>query len=411
MRNILLTALAVLLVATAVAQEEERKIVQFGTVYSALPWLNAEGGEKEGFVYMDNLDFTANLNIDRIFKWENDLILFAYVLSNHGGQASSLMGDFQVASNIEAPRSTRLFELWVQENFFHNDISVLVGLYDLNSEFDVLRPGTIFINSSFGIGAEYAQSGVNGPSIFPISSLGFRMSAQLGDKAVLRIAALDGVPGDAQDPTSNRIRLTTEEGALLAVETSIYPGSTVVINPENVERGYVTRRKKVGREHEIPTNDKINLGGWYYTAKFPELNSPYESHGNWGVYAGMQKYFHFGREGRYLALFGRYGVANATYNQLQSALSGGVVFSDLIQDKTDYLGLAFSTGYNGKPYLNAMQPEESPLRAETVVEFTYSISLANWFSIQPDVQYMINPGMRRSLNNSLGIGLLLQVSI
>ena len=78
--------------------------------------------------------------------------------------------------------------------------SLLLGLYDLNSEFDVIETAGLFLNSSFGIGAEYGSSGRNGPSIFPATSFGARLSGQPVQSLFIRGAVLDGVPGDPPPP-------------------------------------------------------------------------------------------------------------------------------------------------------------------------------------------------------------------
>ena len=39
-------------------------------------------------------------------------------------------------------------------------------MYDLNSEFYRVESGGLFLNSSFGIGPEFARSGAGGPSPF-----------------------------------------------------------------------------------------------------------------------------------------------------------------------------------------------------------------------------------------------------
>ena len=41
---------------------------------------------------------------------------------------------------------------------------------NLNAEFYVNDSSAMFINSSFGMGQDFAQSGKNGPSIFPVTS-------------------------------------------------------------------------------------------------------------------------------------------------------------------------------------------------------------------------------------------------
>ncbi|MBR11252.1 MAG: hypothetical protein CMP48_26690 [Rickettsiales bacterium] len=388
------------------AQAQDDPFLEYGVVYSSLPWYNLRGGLDQGFVYMDNADVTAKLNFNESFNWEQDFSIFLYGLGNHGENLTYLMGDFQVAGNIQAPKTWRLFEAWAQQNFLDDKVSVLIGLYDLNSEFDVLRPGTIFINSSFGIGAEYAQSGLNGPSIFPVSSLGTRWSFALSKQVKLKVAVLDGVPGNVNNPKSNRVHLSSEEGALLAFETSYYTSTTTKYE---MQRGYVTRRKKVGRQHSIPTNDKINLGGWYYTSSYPHLDGSGFSAGNFGVYVGAQKYwFYSDYDDRYIALFARYGIAAQEYNQLGSAMSGGIVFASSTSEATDYVGIGFSTGINGSKFMDQNPDREGN---ETAIELTYSFPFRRWLTLQPDVQYVINPSSIPEINNPLAIGLLIQVSI
>lgn len=406
----LLLALPVISLSAQEQAESDKSWVELEAVYSSLPWYNARGGLKTGFVYMDNVDVTAKINFDKVFNLKHNLSLFVYGLGNHGGQATDLMGDFQVASNIEAVPSWRLFEVWVQQNFFDDRISVLVGLYDLNSEFDVLRPGTLFINSSFGIGAEYAQSGQNGPSIFPISSFGIRMASFIGNRTRVRLAVLDGVPGDPHDPRSNEISLSSFwDGALIAGEVSIYTSKDFNEDQQDVERSYVSRRKKVGREHDVYMKDKINIGAWYYTVHPPTVSSFQREHKkNLGVYVGAQKYISLNDKDDYVALFGRFGIVNNTeFNRFGSALSGGFVMSNPISNLDDSFGIAFSSGFNGDYYQSLDWVNET---TETVIEFTYSLPLKSWLMLQPDVQFVINPSTQEVLSNPLSFALMLQLS-
>jgi len=122
------------------------------------------------------------------------LKLFVFVLDTHGGAPSDRVGDVQGVSNLQAPERLRLEELWIQQNVFGNRLSVLAGRYDLNSEFYRLQSAGLFVNSSFGIGPELAQSGAEGPSIFPNTSVGALLAFKSSPNAVLRVAVLDGVP-------------------------------------------------------------------------------------------------------------------------------------------------------------------------------------------------------------------------
>ena len=94
---------------------------------------------------------------------------------------------------------------------------MLAGLYDLNSEFYRLQ-SALFLNSSFGIGPEFAQSGVEGPSIFPDTSVGMRIAFKPAEGLVVRIAALDGVPVDR--PDGSRGIFKPGDGALIVGEVA-----------------------------------------------------------------------------------------------------------------------------------------------------------------------------------------------
>ena len=65
--------------------------------------------------------------------------LFFYILGNHGGALSEQVGDLQGLSNIEAPATVKLYEAWFEQTLFDDRLSFKAGLYDLNTEFDVIE--------------------------------------------------------------------------------------------------------------------------------------------------------------------------------------------------------------------------------------------------------------------------------
>src|SRR5438128_12130722 len=123
------------------------------------------------------------------------MTLFVEGLNIHGGHPSSFAGDAQGVSSREGPARWTLEEGWIQQNLFDNQLSILIGRYDLNTEFYRLQSAGLFLNSSFGIGPEFSQSGRGGPSIFPNPSVGARIAWKPARSMVLRSAILEGVPG------------------------------------------------------------------------------------------------------------------------------------------------------------------------------------------------------------------------
>jgi len=143
------------------------------------------------------------------------------------GSPSENAGDIQTLDNIDAPDEWKLYEAWLEQEMFGGRLSLLAGLYDVNEEFDVLETATLLINSSFGVGKDFSQSGENGPSIFPSTSLGVRIAAQPVANGYVRAAVLDGVPSDSSDSDTipDFFDFDSDEGVLGVAEAGYIAGS------------------------------------------------------------------------------------------------------------------------------------------------------------------------------------------
>ena len=251
-------------------------------VYNGAGFTNLGGGARNGSTYTGSLNLQLTVDGGSLLGWK-DTLLYLDGLWIHGGQPSNFIGDAQGVSNISAPPVVELYEAWVQKNFFDNRFSVLAGLYDLNSEFYRLQSAGLFLNSSFGIGPEFSQSGVGGPSIFPNTSVGARFAYKPARGIVLRTAILDGVP--VNRPDGSHALFKRGDGVLIVSEADFLDRSPPSDRPLN-------GRFRLGRQAMLPPYDaKVAVGGWYYSATFDDLAGlqpnaqPTPHHGSGGVYA------------------------------------------------------------------------------------------------------------------------------
>ena len=139
--------------------------IKTAVVYDGAAFDDLAGGLRHGTTYL------GALRLQFTFE-RRGLTVFAEGLNIHGGQPSAFAGDAQGVSNLEAPAGWQLYEAWFQQNLLDSRVSALVGRYDVNSEFYRLQSASLFVNSSFGVGPEFSQSGRGGPSIFPDTSVG-----------------------------------------------------------------------------------------------------------------------------------------------------------------------------------------------------------------------------------------------
>jgi porin len=75
------------------------------------------------------------------------------------------------------------------------------------------------------------------------------------------------------------------------------------------------------------------------------------------------------------------------------------------------LGLAAAHARLGRAARRTLYGPKGTRLAETVVELTVQRAVTSWLQIQPDIQYVVNPGWDRMAHNALVAGLRFSVAI
>jgi len=307
-------------------------IAYVGDVFS-----NTRGGLQRGTAYLDNLDVMLSADAAAL-GGPDGLTFYVHGLYNNASTFSErYVGDAFVASNIDTGRAVRLYEAWADWAFGgggSSTSSLRVGLYDLNSEFDALDSRGLFINSTYGIGQDFAQTGENGPSIFPATALGARLAWTPVDRWLLEVAVVDGVPGDPDDPRRTSIDLSSDDGALIATEVTTSLGAMT----------------------------QLSLGYWRYTADFEELAPAID---------GAEPQLRDDNDGFYVTgeialnsrstAFVRAGAANGDLNPFDRYYAAGIVFDSLLPGgRGDQLGIAAAAGRTSSRYRDLQSSAGAP---------------------------------------------------
>ena len=348
-------------------------------------WRNTRGGLSTGD---RNLDYAElSFEADGAALWNiPELKLYASTNYTNGQSVSdNLTGDAQTVSNIEAVSTVRLGELWAEWSMSPSN-NFRAGLYNLNAEFDCIDSGALFLNSSHGIGIDLSQSGLNGPSIFPVTAFAGRLRWIINSAWSLFTAAADGVPGDPDRPKRTVVHFGDQDGALLIAEAN--------------RTG--TRLRKLG------------FGAWRYTGQLDRIDSEMtgaRSHSA-GAYvlADMNLYSPEAQSERGLTAFVRYGVANKAVNRFGDYTGAGVTYTGVLAND-DQLGFAMARAQNADAYRTAQaRGGLATDSAETNLELTWRFALKEWLSVQPDLQYIRNPNTDPTLRNALAAGVRFEIN-
>ncbi len=290
-------------------------------------------------IYEDNLDISITMDSEKMGLWPGGT-LFVYGLRNHGGDPSAnTIGDLQTASNIEAPDNALVQEAWYEQQFLHGVLSILVGLHDLNSEFYVTDYGSLFINSSFGVGPDMSANVAL--SIFPKAGLAARVRVAPNDNTYVQAAIYDG------DPSTRALH--GSEGKLMIGEA--------------------------GLSSDTGT---YKLGYWNHSADITVGAHTYNN--DYGLYGVIdQELMHFDGDST-IGAFLQYGWAPAARNTVTRYIGGGLHLHGLIPTRDeDDIGIALARA-------------DTHAVAETTLELTYRLVLTPWLAIQPSYQVIQNPG-------------------
>lgn len=361
---------------------EKNHGLSFELVATADIFSNVSGGMRQGTTVPFNFDMLALWDSAKAGAWEGGK-LFVYFLGNTGGAPSTRGGELQVASNIEAEESLKLYELWYEQSFSNQTISILTGLHDYNSEFNVLEYAGTLLNSTFGIETDISQVT---PSIFSTTSLTARLRIAPTENTYVMAAVYDGIPGREDNPHGTHIILNRDDGVFLGSEVGL-------TGPADAPADYF----------------KLALGGWYHTKKFEDFEGR-EHKKNGGIYLiGEKRLWSEEDKEQGIGGFFKLGFADSQKNQVAHYFGGGLNYLGLIPTRdSDTLAIGVGAAFNGDEYQDSTDGAE---RAETIVELNYRAQLTEWMAVSPDIQYIINPSMDPALENTLFLGTRVEVSL
>ena len=362
-------------------------------------WANLTGGKKQGLTYDGRATGSLAVDLDKLAGWKGAQF-YASAYQIHGrGPTENLVGNAQVVSNIEATRDTKLYDLWIDQCLLNDRFSLRIGQGGADEEIMTSRYSALFLNASFGFGGLTAADLPSGGPVYPMATPFARAKLKASDDLTLMAVVFNGDPappgpGDPQRRDAGGIAFRLNDHLL----------------------GFAEAHYSVGRgKNELPGTYK--LGAWYSTSPFadqrfdtaglslanpastgiPRSHSP--GYGFYGLIDQMIWRPEGADDGKGVAAFLRVMGAPASFNLSNFFVDGGLTWTGPFNGRDgDVLGL-------GVAYLGispALQEYSSDLVAfagsgsryhsnETVVELTYLYQVTGGFSLQPDLQYVINP--------------------
>lgn len=361
--------------------------------------LRNRGAVRDGTRTVHHLDLKLTMDLEKAFGWRGGSAMLNVIRDGGNGLNAEHVGSLMGVTNIEVPfpTTTRLFHAWLQQSLFDDRLAILAGIYPIDSEFQVLDSAGVFIKPEYGPTAELALTA--GPSVFNNAAFGLRTTLHSADRTLYaQWALMDGMPNDPDHPKRTSVRFDDGDGAFNIVEIGWLPEAST---------------------EDFKGHAKFAFGLWGYTVKQDDqldvanidagnIAGPARTRRSHGGYAmGERTLVHLDSDGeRFVSAFGRYSWTDGNSTPLKNTLSVGVHAKGLLRSRPDdILGLAWSRGGTSSKWRDAQTVQGvATEHAETAVELTYRYMVTPWFAIQPNLQYIENPGALDETSNARIIG-------
>lgn len=354
---------------------------------------NPSGGLKQGTHYDSLLDVHLDADMEKMMGWKG-LCFHTNMFQIHGSSITAEnLGSIVAASNIEAFPSTRLDEMWFEQSMFSQTVYVRFGLLAADTEFMFADSAGAFIDSTFGWTTISSDNLPFGGPIYPFASPGVLVTVYPNNRLKLMTAVYDDNPiGDCAedlDPgecNKDGLEFRLDDPPLLLAE---------------VDYSY----NQTGARPGI-----LKIGGWHDWGNFTDQRfdvnhglqgitglNPLLHDGTYGIYGIVDQVIYQapGEDGGNVAVFARVIGSPSDRNQIDTYFDTGIVFTGMLPSRpNDVFGIGVAyTGISDDASAFDRDSGLSVVRShETLLEISYTMEIVPGWNLQPDFQYIWNPG-------------------
>jgi len=373
------------------AKPADSRALSFPVSYTGEVLGNLSGGTRRGAIAEGLLNVGVQGDLDKLVGWQGGSFLVSLLAPHGPSLTDKYVHDFNRVSNIDAYDSVRLYEAWLQQEWADGKFSVRLGQLLADTEFFVSDNAALFLNGAFGALPVVSQNVA--AAVFPVAAPGVRARWRASEALSIQVGVFGGDVGDQATDNKHGVdwRLG-HNGGVMALGEVAYAWN--------------------GRQEATGLPGVVKLGAFFRDGGAEEDLEGIPRHTNAGGYiiADQQLWCKPGAEDQGLSAFMRIGGAPCDRNTVPFYADCGFNYKGLLPGREkDVAGLAVSYTKLSK---YARDDDGNPAEAhhETILEATYKVQMKEWLAVQPDVQYIFNPGACAKADNALVAGIRVNVT-
>ena len=398
--------------------------LDIGASYLANLAGNPVGGKSAGFTYCDNFTVDLQFQSKPLFGYEGGTLSVIGIERNGNNLSAQHVGNQFTVQQVYGGTGFIFYGLAYNQRFDDDKISFKFGRMAAGDDFASSPLYWLYMNN--GIDGNPQSLPVNGSfSTYPWSVWGGRLRALVTDNTEAMLGVYQVTPQVSQSYMHGfNWNMNPGDGVMMIGQYGwapefFKPAAGVVPAAAKSEDGKTVAKAGEGKTFSTPVSDIVPhglpghywMGGYYSTWTYPQFGSSQGQNGAYGLY------WHFDQMIYRMDPFRDTGLTawsafmlcpQQNTAKVPFQYNGGLVYTGLIPFRprdVSIFGVAY--GNFSSNYARANESSSSPggyATYELVYEYGYRINLTKFAYIQPDAQWVINPGGTGNIPNALVLG-------
>ena len=360
-------------------------------IYTTDVFGNVSGGIRTGATYQGLVELDLDMDLSKSIGLKGGSFHISGFEIHGSSLSKGYTGDLSTVSNIDGYDTARFAEYWYEQSMFDDRFSLKIGQFLADNEFYYSDYSNLFICGSFGA---YTFVVNNYPFVptYPLSAPGVRLLWHPIPQLDIKMGLYSGSTLSEKTNNSGLPNIRGRDGIMT------YWEADYKINHEDNASGLPGTYKLGCMFHSRydgflnSNSDSLDRSGygfyltidqaiWQKTVTDKQAKAP-----------GLGFLCRIGFMPPEFGFVSRYIDAGFNYNGLFGGRN-----EDISGVGVTHSGISREANRNNQGGLH--------YTSETLIEVTYAAKLTSWLTLQPDFQYIVNPGATFAARNATVIGL------
>jgi porin len=379
---------------------------------------NPVGGKSAGFTYCDNIGFELALDLEKLIGWRGGTFTVSGLNRDGSSLSEKNIGNQFTVQQVFGGSAVMFYALHLEQTFWDKKLSIKIGRFATGDDFASTPIYWLYMNN--GIDGNPQALPVNTQfSAYPWAVWGARVRVEPTPQ-------FNGLIGVYQ--VSDRIFNRNYHGVdwSMRAEDSILLISQIGWTPEVFKRPVAAESTSLPEEaggksaidsvKQVRPRSKLKglpghywFGAYWSPWNFPQFGSTETATNSYGFYwhADQMIYQEAPGSDQGLTIWSAFVLSpQQNIAKLPFEVNGGLFYKGLIPTRgDDYSCFGIVYGKFSRNFARTVaEAGDGYPDYELVFEWNYKVQLTKFAFVQPDLQWVINPGGTHRIPNALVLG-------